>query len=73
MWWRLHHLTKFPDRSDGTAGQGYDGGLPTQQGSGQGGAGGGAGAQGTDPDGGVPSGNTAGGNFVSKIVLQDHL
>ena len=59
----------FPDRSDGTAGQGYDGGLPTQQGSGRGGAGGGAGAQGTDPpSGGVPSGNTAGGAGLANSI-----
>ena len=59
----------FPDRAPGTAGQGYDGGLPTSQGSGRGGAGGGAGAQGTDPpSGGVPSGNTAGGAGLANSI-----
>ena len=59
----------FPSRAPGTAGQGYDGGLPTDQGSGRGGSGGGAGAQGTDPpSGGVPSGNTAGGAGLANSI-----
>ena len=59
----------FPSRAPGTAGQGYDGGLPTDQGSGRGGSGGGAGAQGTDPpNGGVPSGNTAGGAGLANSI-----
>ena len=49
----------IPAAGSGTAGQGYDGGQPLNQGSGSGGSGGGAGAVGNDKGGSVGSGTGA--------------